>query len=94
MDIINQLLGGVASNLTLLTGGVETITDNIRTFVSPIYLLVVSIVAIIFLLRRQTSALIQFMVIAIIVGVLLFTPDVIRTISTLIANLFGTGAGS
>jgi sugar phosphate permease len=84
MDIITQAL----SSLTLLSNGVNTITDNIRDFVSPIYLLVVSIVAIIFLLKRQTSALIQFMVIAIIVGVLLFTPDVIRTISTLLSNLF------
>jgi sugar phosphate permease len=88
MEMILQLANKLANSLNLLTGGVTNITDNIRDFISPIYLLVVSVVAIIFLLRRQTSALIQFMVIAIIVGVLLFTPDVITTVANLISQLF------
>lgn len=90
MDILTQLLNTIVGSVTFLAGGVDAITDNIRDFVGPIYLLVVSIVAIIFLLKRQTSALIQFMVIAIIVGVLLFTPQVIQSLATLISGLFTT----
>lgn len=67
---------------------INEIADNIRDFITPIYLLVVSIVAIIFLLRRQTSALIQFMVIAIIVGILLFSPEIIKGLADLLATLF------
>ncbi len=67
---------------------IDSIVGNIRDFITPIYLLVVSIVAIIFLLRRQTSALIQFMVIAIIVGILLFSPEIIQGLATLLAGLF------
>lgn len=88
MEMILQLIDQLESSLSLLTGGVLGITDRIRGFVAPIYLLVVSIVAIIFLLKRQTSALIQFMVIAIIVGVLLFTPQVIQDLATLISSIF------
>lgn len=88
MEIILQLIGQLESSLSLMTGEVTDITGRIRDFIAPIYLLVVSIVAIIFLLRRQTSALIQFMVIAIIVGVLLFTPEVIEDLAKLISSLF------
>lgn len=67
---------------------IDSIVDNIRDFITPIYLLVVSIVAIVFLLRRQTSALIQFMVIAVIVGILLFSPEIIQGLADLLATLF------
>lgn len=88
MDILTQLLNAITGSIFILTGVADPIVDRIRDFIGPIYLLVVSIVAIIFLLKRQTSALIQFMVIAIIVGVLLFTPEVIQNLATLISSLF------
>jgi hypothetical protein len=68
---------------------VEEIVSNIREFIAPIYLLVIGVVALTFLFRRQTTQLIQFMVIAIIVGVLLFSPEIVQSISGIIANLFG-----
>lgn len=65
------------------------IIANIRDFISPIYLLIVGVVALTFLFRRQTTALIQFMVISIIVGVLLFSPEIVKSIADIIAGLFG-----
>lgn len=67
---------------------IDSIVTNIREFIGPIYLLVISIVAIMFLVKRQTTALIQFMVIAIIVGILLFSPGIVQSIATMLSGLF------
>lgn len=61
---------------------------NIRDFITPIFLLIVGVVSLNFLFRRQTTQLIQFIVIATIVGVLLFSPEIIRNFSTWISDLF------
>ena len=66
----------------------NAIIDSIRDFVGPIYLLIVSLVAIVFLVQRKTRELIQFMIIAIVVGVLLFNSEIIQTLSDIIANIF------
>lgn len=67
----------------------ETVVENIRSFITPIFLLVVGIVSITFLFRRQTTQLIQFILIATLVGMLLFSPEIIATFSGWVANVFG-----
>lgn len=67
----------------------EGVIENIRDFITPIFLLVVGIVAITFLFRRQTTQLIQFILIATLVGVLLFSPEIIQSFSTWVADVFG-----
>lgn len=66
----------------------EEIVTNIRNFIAPIYLLIIGLIAITFLFRRQTSQLIQFMFIAVVVGVLLFSPEIVQSLSGIIARIF------
>jgi sugar phosphate permease len=61
---------------------------SIREFVAPIYLLIVSLVAIIFLIQRKTRELIQFMIIAVVVGVLLYSPEIIKTLADILGGVF------
>jgi hypothetical protein len=68
----------------------ENIAENIRDFITPIYLLIVGVVALTFLFKRQTTQLIQFMIIAILVGLLLFTPEIIQNISGWVSEVFET----
>lgn len=64
------------------------IVQSIRDFVAPIYLLIVSLVAIIFLIQRKTRELIQFMIIAVVVGVLLYSPEIIETLAGILSSVF------
>lgn len=68
--------------------GVNAVTENIRSFITPIFLLVVGVVAITFLFRRQTTQLIQFMLIATLVGMLLFSPEIIASFSGWVSDVF------
>lgn len=67
----------------------EGVIDNIRDFITPIFLLIVGVVAMTFLFKRQTTQLIQFMLIATLVGVLLFSPEIIATFSGWVSNVLG-----
>lgn len=67
----------------------EAVIENIRDFITPIFLLVVGVVAMTFLFKRQTTQLIQFMLIATLVGMLLFSPEIIQSFSGWVSDVFG-----
>jgi uncharacterized membrane protein YoaK (UPF0700 family) len=67
----------------------EGVIENIRDFITPIFLLIVGVVAMTFLFKRQTTQLIQFMLIATLVGMLLFSPEIISNFSTWVSDVFG-----
>jgi sugar phosphate permease len=66
----------------------DSIIQGIRNFVGPIYLLIVSLIAIVFLIQRKTRELIQFMIIAIVVGVLLYSPQIIKSLADILGGVF------
>lgn len=66
----------------------EGVIENIRDFITPIFLLIVGVVAMTFLFKRQTTQLIQFMLIATLVGMLLFSPEIIASFSNWVSDVF------
>lgn len=56
------------------------IANGIRNFVGPILMLVMGIVAITFLFRREMTQFIIFLVIAIVVAIIFYAPDIIANI--------------
>lgn len=68
---------------------VKNLTDGIRAFLAPIILLIISVVALSFLLKREMKKAIQFAVIAIFVGVFFYTPNIVENLATMISGLFG-----
>lgn len=55
-----------------------SIIANIRAFLTPVYLLIVGVVAIRFMMKRQVTQLLQFLGLAILVGALLFSPEIVQ----------------
>ncbi len=71
----------------VVMSGHTGVVQSIREFITPIFLLIVGVVALTFLFRRQTTQLIQFMLIATLVGALLFTPEIIENFARWVGAL-------
>jgi hypothetical protein len=55
----------------------------------PLFLGIVGIVAIFFLFTREILRFVQFLVLAIAIAVVFYTPSIVQTIATGIANALG-----
>lgn len=83
LSSINDFVLAAASGNSLATG--------IRNFIGPILMLVMGIVAITFLFRREMTQFIIFLVIAIVVAIIFYAPDVIKSIAQGVEKGTGTG---
>lgn len=75
--------------LAATSGG--TLADGIRNFIGPILMLIMGVVAITFLFRREMTQFVIFLVIAIIVAIIFYAPDVIKNIAQGVEDEAGTG---
>lgn len=57
----------------------------IKSIIGPIFLAIVGVIALNFLIQRQIMQMVIFVLIAILVGALIYVPDMIKNL--------GTGAG-
>jgi hypothetical protein len=68
-------------------------TDNLakwlRDIFGPLFLVVVSIVAIFFLFTREITRFVQFILLAIGIGVIFYVPNIIETTAKAIATALG-----
>lgn len=69
----------------------SSLADGIRNFIGPILMLVVGIIAITFLVRREMTQFILFLVIAIVVFILFFAPNVLKNIAQGVESSTKTG---
>lgn len=74
-----DLFSAIGTNFVLAATG-DSLADGIRGFVGPILMLVIGIVAITFLFRREMTQFMIFIVIAIVVAILFYAPDVIANL--------------
>lgn len=72
----------------------QNIADLLRDFIGPILLIVIGIVAVTFLFKRQLTQFFQFMALAILVALLFYTPAVLPAIAGWISQLFGVQGGT
>ncbi|SIO84199.1 hypothetical protein [Nocardiopsis sp. JB363] len=99
------LLSSTADAMTALGGtdllhlAAETPTENapdtgglaefLRGFFGPLFLVIVSIVAIFFLFTREITRFAQFMILAIFIGIVFYVPGIIEVIAVAIARAMG-----
>lgn len=84
-----ELLFSVNDFIVGATG--NSLADGIRNFIGPILLLVMGIVAITFLFRREMTQFLIFLVISIVVAIIFYAPDVIKNIARGVEKGTGTG---
>ena len=72
--------------LALSTTGLVTYLQGLF---GPLVLGIVGIVAIFFLFTREITRFVQFLVLAVAIAVIFYTPDIVRTLATGIANALG-----
>ncbi len=64
----------------------------LRNIFGPLFLVIVSIVAIFFLFTREITRFVQFVVLAIAIAIIFYVPDVIETTAKAIAAALGVKA--
>ncbi|NUW47001.1 hypothetical protein [Nonomuraea rhodomycinica] len=73
------------------SGGLNTagLADFLRSFFAPLFLVVVSVVALVFLFTREITRFAQFMLLAITIGVIFYVPSIIEVLAKGVANALG-----
>ena len=61
----------------------------LQSLFGPLFLGIVGIVALFFLFTREITRFVQFIVLAILIAVVFYTPDIVKTLATGIANALG-----
>jgi hypothetical protein len=75
-----------ASPIALSTSGLVT---YLQSLFGPLFLGIVGIVAIFFLFTREIIRFVQFVVLAVAIAVIFYTPSIVQTLATGIANALG-----
>jgi hypothetical protein len=83
-----ELISYINTALIAATFDPANLVVSIRNILTPIFALIVGVVSIKFLLNRQLTQLIQFIGIAILVGALLFSPEIIQAMASWGAGVF------
>jgi hypothetical protein len=81
------------SHLTAAMIPVALSTQGLVTYLQglfgPLFLGIVGIVAIFFLFTREVTRFVQFLVLAVAIAVVFYTPSIVQTLATGIANALG-----
>jgi hypothetical protein len=67
----------------------EGLARWLRAIFGPLFLVIVSIVAIFFLFTREITRFVQFVLLAIAIGVIFYVPDLIEVVARGIARALG-----
>lgn len=67
----------------------DQLADWLRQIFGPLFLVIVSIVAIFFLFTREITRFVQFIALAIGIGVIFYVPNIIETTAKAIAKALG-----
>ncbi|MEW2359555.1 hypothetical protein [Spirillospora sp. NPDC029432] len=67
----------------------DQLADWLRQIFGPLFLVIVSIVAIFFLFTREITRFVQFILLAIGIGVIFYVPNIIEVTARAIARALG-----
>ena len=84
--IMSLHIFAAASPLALSTQGLVTYLQGLF---GPLFLGIVGLVALFFLFTREITRFVQFMVLAVAIAVVFYTPSIVQTLATGIANALG-----
>lgn len=88
MDYLFSLLVVDPTGL-LLQDSSDDLVQFLRDWIAPVFLLLVGIVALTFLWRRQMMEFLQFFALAIGIAVFFYFPEFLETIAEAVANTLG-----
>lgn len=86
---MNSLLSFLTTLNVFIGNPAEDITDALRAYVGPFLLIFIAIMAIKFVKDQQFMALISFVIIAIVVIIIFYTPGVLKSIATMFTGETG-----
>ncbi len=71
--------------------GINTqgLVDYLQQLFGPLFLGIVGIVALFFLFTREITRFVQFLVLAVAIAVIFYTPGIVHVLATGIANALG-----
>jgi hypothetical protein len=65
------------------------LVNYLQSLFGPLFLGIVGIVAIFFLFTREITRFVQFIVLAVVIGVVFYTPSIVELLAKGIANALG-----
>ena len=80
------ILAASAPQAAISTQGLVT---YLQSLFGPLFLGIVGIVALFFLFNREITKFVQFIVLAVAIAVVFYTPSIVQTLATGIANALG-----
>jgi len=81
-----QIIAASAPQAAISTQGLVT---YLQSLFGPLFLGIVGIVALFFLFTREITRFVQFIVLAVAIAVVFYTPSIVQTLATGIANALG-----
>ena len=81
-----SILAAAAPQAAISTQG---LVSYLQSLFGPLFLGIIGIVAIFFLFTREITRFIQFMVLAVAIAVVFYTPTIVETLAKGIANALG-----
>jgi hypothetical protein len=81
-----SIIAAVAPQAAISTEG---LVKYLQGLFGPLFLGLVGIVALFFLFTREITRFVQFIVLAVAIAVIFYTPDIVSALATGIANALG-----
>jgi len=81
-----SILAAAAPQAAINTEGLD---KYLQGLFGPLFLGIVGIVALFFLFTREITKFVQFLVLAVAIAVVFYTPGIVQTLATGIANALG-----
>jgi hypothetical protein len=81
-----QIIAAAAPQAAIST---NNLVIYLQSLFGPLFLGIVGIVAIFFLFTREITRFVQFIVLAVLIAVVFYTPSIVQELATGIANALG-----
>jgi hypothetical protein len=82
-------LHSIAAAAPLAAISTANLVTYLQSLFGPLFLGIVGIVAIFFLFTREITRFVQFIVLAVLIAVVFYTPTIVEALATGIANALG-----
>ena len=79
----------LAANAPQAAISTQGLVNYLQSLFGPLFLGIVGIVALFFLFTREITRFVQFIVLAVAIAVIFYTPGIVHTLATGIANALG-----
>lgn len=75
----------------MVAAGSESLVNGIRDFIGPILMLIMGVVAITFLFRREMTQFMIFLFLAIVISIIFYAPGLISNVAKSVNESTGNG---